>query len=387
MATKSTTKKLKVAQHTLMVPDGLYVLPTAILLYQKTTNTLWANPAFEKEFGTALLSRFENQSTLHLIRERPVTSEIFSMMGRHEGLILDNIQSQKVPVELKVTAYGDASEECFMILVEDVTAKQELEKQLIINHVELQKSFEQLKATQAALVQTAKLASLGELSSGIAHELNQPLQAIMGFSQELQYTENFSANGKEFIEDIVNASKKMAEIIRSLRSFAREAGEELSATSVGHAMKDAIKLMNHHFMQKGIQVEFKIDEELPFITANPIQLEQVFINLLSNARDAIEQTGKKDGKISVMVSKTKDSVHVKVQDNGCGMDEVTQRKVFDPFFTTKEVGKGTGLGMSISYGILKKIHAEIEVKSKAGEGTEFEVTLPIEIKKLKGAAS
>ena len=388
MATKPAAQKLKVAPHTLLVPEGLYILPTPIILFQKSTQTLWANPAFEKQFGTALMARFQPKENLHLLRERPITVSLFSMLGRHEGFVLDNIRAQKTPVELRVTPYGDASEEMFLVLIEDVTTKQDLEKQLIENHFELQKAFEKLKVTQDALIQSAKLASLGELSSGIAHELNQPLQAIMGFSQELQFVEtNISPSGKEFINDIVNASKKMAEIIRSLRSFAREAGEELCAVAVDAAMKDALKLMHHHFMQKGIEVELQVDSTLPFITANSIQLEQVFINLLSNARDAIEQAGRKHGKIKVEIHHHGDCVQVKVRDNGCGMDEITQQKIFDPFFTTKEVGKGTGLGMSISYGILKKLRAEIEVKSKTGEGTEFEVTLPIDLSKLKGVAS
>jgi len=379
-------KKLKTQPQTLMVPEGLYLLPTPVLLYQKATGVLWSNPSFEKEFGVALAARFVNKSHLHVIHERPVTLDIFSMVGRHEGFVLDTIQGRKVPVELKVTHYGDASEECFLVLVEDVSSKVELEKQLIQNHLELQNAFTQLKTTQEALVQAAKLASLGELSSGIAHELNQPLQAIMGFSQELQHLEKLSPTGGEFLQDIVNASKKMAEIIRSLRSFARQAGEELSATSVDHAVEEVSRLMNHQLMQKGIALEVKADENLPLVTANPIQLEQVLMNLISNARDAIEQAKRRDGKIKVQVSNRENTLFIKISDNGCGMDPKTREKVFDPFFTTKEVGQGTGLGMSISYGILKKFNAEIKVESEPDRGSEFTITIP-SISKLKGESA
>ena len=162
---------------------------------------------------------------------------------------------------------------------------------------ELQKAFDQQKQTQGALIQTAKLASLGEMATGIAHELNQPLQAIMGFSQEMLQLEKFSPTGKEFMEDIVSASRKMAEIIKSLRSFARQSGEEFSQTSVEHVIKESIRLMKYHLMQKGIDIDMQIDSNLPLVEANPIQFEQVLINLLSNARDAIEQVGVKRGKI------------------------------------------------------------------------------------------
>ena len=372
-------KKLRVQPQPMLIPEGLYALPTPLLLYQKGTELLWGNPAFEKEFGVAVSDRFVTKNPLHLIRERPVTFPLFTMIGRHEGFVLENLQRKKVPVELRVSA---TEQDCFLIMIEDVSTKVTLEKQLIENHLELQRAFEQLRTTQNALVQTAKLASLGELSSGIAHELNQPLQAIMGFSQELEHLEKLSPTGKEFLTDIINASRKMAEIIKSLRSFAREAGEELSEISVDHAVKEATKLIHHQLMQKGIEIELKMPTTLPLVTANSIQLEQVFLNILGNARDAIEQAGKKNGKIEVEITAVHDGICARFKDNGCGMDEKTKEKIFDPFFTTKEVGKGTGLGMSISYGILQKIDAKVQVNSKVGEGSEFTITIPTH-KKIK----
>ena len=282
----------------------------------------------------------------------------------------------KIPVEMKINHYGDASDECYLVLIENVSMKVDLEKQLIQNHFEIQKAYAELKTTQDALLQAAKLASLGELSSGIAHELNQPLQAILGFSQELEHLEKLSDTGKEFLGDIIHASKKMAEIIKSLRSFARQSGDELIETDVEHAVREASHLMHHQLMAMGIQMTVKAEKNLPLIVANGIQLEQVMINFMSNARDAIEQTKRKDGMITVTISGGDEAVVVTIKDNGCGMDSQTQSRIFDPFFTTKEVGKGMGLGMSISYGILKRLHAEVSLKSKLAEGTEFQITLP-----------
>jgi C4-dicarboxylate-specific signal transduction histidine kinase len=370
-------KKLKLESQPFLAPEGLYALPTAVLLYQKSTGTLWANPYFEKEFGTATAERFVPQKTLHLIQERPVHLTVFTMIGRHEGYVLQNNRHEKVPVEIKVSQFGDASNETFLIMVEDVSVKIALEKQVIQNHLELQKNFEQQKKTQNALIQTAKLASLGEMATGLAHELNQPLQAIMGFSQEMLQSEKFSPSGQEFMNDIVNASRKMAEIIKSLRSFARQSGEELSETSVEHVIEESVRLMRHHLMQKSIDVETHFINALPLIEANPIQFEQVLINMISNARDAIESSGKTRGKINISAERKNDFVELHIRDNGCGMDENTRQKIFDPFFTTKEVDRGTGLGMSISYGILKKMHAEISIQSEVGKGTEFTIIIPV----------
>jgi C4-dicarboxylate-specific signal transduction histidine kinase len=374
-------KKLSPQTNSFLVPEGLYVLPTPILLFQKTSQLIWANPAFEKEFGVVTDARFKTKSKLHLIQEKPVTFDVLDQVGRHEGFILESLKGKRMPVELRVSHYGDPSDETFLTLVEDMSQKVELERQLIQNHLELQKAFQTLNNTQNALVQSAKLASLGELSSGIAHELNQPLQAIMGFSQELLHVEKLSPTGTEFVTDIVNASKKMAEIIRSLRSFARDAGESLVMISVEDSVREATKLTHHSLMQRGIQLKTKIELQVPFILGNAIQLEQVMINLINNAADAIEQAGRKDGLIELHVAKSGPWVSLTVQDNGCGMTQETQDKMFDPFFTTKEVGKGTGLGLSISFGILKRFHAQTEVKSTLGKGTRFQIKFNIETAK------
>lgn len=370
-------KNLKPVENSFLVPDGLYILPTAVLLYQKSTGIIWANPTFEKEFGAAHLNRFKGHSSLALIRERPLSLEIFTMLGRHEGLAINNREGKKVPVELKVTQYGDASQEYYLILVEDVSGKIDLENQVIQKHLELQRAFKDVKQAQHALIQSAKLASLGEMSSGIAHELNQPLQAILGFSQELEHMETLSPTGQEFLGDIVSGAKKMAAIINSLRSFARQSGEDYIETSLVHAIEESRKLMYHSLLQKGIEFEMAIPNDVPEVYANPIQLEQVFVNLFSNARDAIESLHPGKGLIKVSLSVRPDYVEVAIKDDGCGMSEEIQEKIFDPFFTTKEVGKGTGLGLSISYGILQKLKVETKVQSKPKEGTEFTLKFPI----------
>lgn len=355
------------------LPEGIAFLPFPAILYSPKTGEGRANPAFENTFGAYSASRFRNRHRITLIHERPVEESLFAQAGRHEGFALESTSGEKHPVEIRVSPWGPESLELNLVIFEDVREKQDLENQLIQNHLELKNAFEELKRTQAALTQSAKLASLGELATGIAHELNQPLQAIMGFSQEIAEFEKLSPSGKEFIDDIIHASRKMAEIIKSLRSFARDAGDDQVETSLEHAVREAARLMGHSLMQKGIALEVHADPALPLILANPIQLEQVFVNLMSNACDAIEQAHPGRGRITVSVTRSGANLIASVSDDGCGMSEDVRQKVFDPFFTTKEVGKGTGLGLSISYGILKKLGAHVDVKSQVGEGTRFEI--------------
>lgn len=358
------TKKLKSVAQPLAIPEGFQLLPVPVLVYQKEHDQIWANAAFERVFGVALTTRFAAKASLALVQERKLNREVFSQEGRHEGYSLETASGAKVPVEIKVSSLANLAGDCFLVLVEDVSPKVDLEKQLIQNHLEL-------KRTQDALVQSAKLASLGELSSGIAHELNQPLQAIMGFSQELAHVENLTATGHEFVQDIVHASRKMAEIIKSLRTFVREAGDEMTLVSVEHAARESCRLMNHSLMQKGIDLTLECKSPLPMTMANGIQLEQVFINLISNARDAIESAHSGRGNITLTLTTENGWIVAKVKDDGSGMTDAVKSRIFDPFFTTKEVGKGTGLGLSITYGILKKIGAEVDVYSKPKQGTEF----------------
>ena len=370
-------KNLKPVPALFPIPEGLSFLPVALLLYQKSSDEIWANPAFETEFGKIYPNRFPNVSGLGLIHQRPMSLSLFNQLGRHEGYVIECKDGLKVPIEIKVTQYAKELDEIFLILIEDVREKADLENQLIQKHIELQHAFQEVKTAQNAVIQSAKLASLGEMSTGIAHELNQPLQAILGFSQELEHSEALSDQGKEFLGDIVSGAKKMAEIIRSLRSFARQSGEDYVETSIADVIDEARRLMYHSLLQKGIEFDIKIDNSLPFILANPIQLEQVFVNFFSNARDAIESAKKSNGIISVNASVTNFGIEVSVRDDGCGMSREIQEKIFDPFFTTKEVGKGTGLGLSISYGILQKLKAEIEVISSANQGTEFKIRFPL----------
>jgi len=281
-------------------------------------------------------------------------------------------------------------------ILHDMGEKKSMERDLLAKHLELKSAYEEmerahmeLKSAQEALVQAGKLAALGELAAGVAHELNQPLSGIMGFGQELErlLKEKFpDATALDFAGEITKNSLRMKKIIQQLREFTRKSVEDFQQVEITSVIGESLKLLDQQFRSRGIEVAIEAEENLPQIYCNPFQLEQVFINLATNARDAIESTGKAAGRIEIEVRrKAKDSkrfLEISFRDDGIGMPTEVQNRALDPFFTTKEVGKGTGLGLSVSYGILSKIHGTMLIESAPGRGTSFLLTLPVDYRTL-----
>jgi C4-dicarboxylate-specific signal transduction histidine kinase len=284
-------------------------------------------------------------------------------------------------------------------LFRDLTEKKRMEREVITKHaelrdacVQLEKKNAELQAMQETLVQAGKMAALGELAAGIAHELNQPLQGIRGYAQELQHLTGGLAAGAGVpppageveiaLKEIISNVDKMASIIDYLRTFTRKSTENHEQTDVHVAIEEALKMLKRQFAARGITVERKFAADVPHVYANPLQLEQVFINLATNSRDAIEATGRGNGQILIATRKAGQFAEVEFRDNGCGMDGRTKQKVFNPFFTTKEVGKGMGLGLSLSYGILSKLHGSIVVESEFGKGSAFLIRIPRDFREL-----
>ena len=296
-------------------------------------------------------------------------------------------------------------------ILRDTLAKRLMERDLITKHTELRNAYGdlerahiELKAAQEALVQAGKLAALGELSAGVAHELNQPLTGIMGFSQELEVLvrENWPetmaaktrADALDFCREIHRNSVRMSKIVKELREFTRKSTEDYQFSSVEKIASEALRLLDAQFKSRGIGVEIVTSENVPEIYCNPFKIEQVFINLATNARDAIAEKGAGQGSFKIRINwpapvrnqagekNDERFVEVVVSDDGCGMNELTKGRAFDPFFTTKEVGSGTGLGLSLSYGILQQIHATMVIESTMGKGSTFYLRLPIDYRNL-----
>jgi signal transduction histidine kinase len=239
-----------------------------------------------------------------------------------------------------------------------------------------QESLARLRETQAQLVQAAKMSALGQLVSGVAHELNNPLSVIIGYGQ-LLLGRDVPATLKRPLELMVSQGDRMAKIVRNLLYFARQRPPERGAVDVRQVMEQTLTLRLNHLTLSGIVVERDFPDALPAINGDAQQLEQVFLNLLLNAEQAILET-KPGGRIVLRARLRPDAraILAQVVDDGPGIPAEALARVFEPFYTTKTVGMGTGLGLSVSYGIVQEHGGRLSVDSRPGQ-TTFTLELPV----------
>jgi two-component system NtrC family sensor kinase len=228
---------------------------------------------------------------------------------------------------------------------------------------------------QAKLMHTEKMAALGQLVSGVAHEVNNPLAAIVGFTDLLLENPAVPADAKEELQVILQEAQRTRVIVQNLLSFARQMPAQREPAQVNSILRQTMKLRAYDLENHGVELSEKYAAELPMVIGDPHQLQQVFLNILNNAYDAVQET-RRTGKIEVQTVHRSDKIEIVFRDNGPGISQID--RIFDPFFTTKEVGKGTGLGLSICYGIIQAHGGEIVAKNNPdGDGSTFVVRLPI----------
>jgi signal transduction histidine kinase len=225
---------------------------------------------------------------------------------------------------------------------------------------------------QEQLRRADRLAIIGKLAAGVAHELNEPLGAILGYAQltlrEFGIPDQMGRN----LEKIVKASLHAREVIRKLLLFARQVPSEQRAVQINDVVTDSLYLLESRCIKSGVKIALRLSKNLPEVSADPGQIQQVILNLTVNAIQAMP-TG---GILRVITEPVEDHIRLVVEDTGIGMDPETSRQIFNPFFTTKEVGQGTGLGLSVVHGIITAHGGTIHVDSAPGSGTRFEVLLP-----------
>jgi C4-dicarboxylate-specific signal transduction histidine kinase len=239
------------------------------------------------------------------------------------------------------------------------------------------------KETQ--LIQASKMATLGTMASGIAHEISQPLNVIQVASDFL--VKAIIRNGEIKKDDIITVAgqieknvQRAAQTIKHMKDFVRKSEVKGDQIDINNPIREIFKILGQQLKVHGIVVELDLTDNLPLIFADHNRLEQVFMNLVTNARDALDESGKREDKILTIQSfRENDLVVVTVSDNGIGMSGQTKEKIFEPFFTTKRPGEGTGLGMSISYGIVTEYDGTIGVESEEGKGTTFRLTFPVAV--------
>ncbi len=228
---------------------------------------------------------------------------------------------------------------------------------------------------QAKLMHTEKMAALGQLVSGVAHEVNNPLAAIVGFTDLLLENPAVPDDAKEELQVILQEAQRTRVIVQNLLSFARQMPAQREPAQINSILRQTVKLRAYDLENHGVELTEKYAAELPMVIGDPHQLQQVFLNILNNAYDAVQET-RRTGKIEVQTVHRSDKIEVIFRDNGPGISQID--RIFDPFFTTKEVGKGTGLGLSICYGIIQAHRGEIVARNNPdGDGSTFTVRLPI----------
>jgi hypothetical protein len=268
-------------------------------------------------------------------------------------LYLENKIGTKLIVNLSIIPLpesADLSSGC-LIVMDDITERVRFEDQLL---------------------QSEKLSSIGLLAAGLAHEVNTPITGISSYTQMLLKETPDSDSRKPILEKIEKQTFRAAEIVNGLLNFARMNGSEFRDLDVNRLIQESLSLLDHQLRQTHIKVETALDTSLPAIYGNGGKLQQVFINLFLNARDAMSS----GGELKIRTAMNDHMVIVDIQDSGIGITEEDIKRIYDPFFTTKSPGKGTGLGLAVTYGIIQEHGGRIFVDSCPGAGTHFRLKLP-----------
>jgi two-component system NtrC family sensor kinase len=265
----------------------------------------------------------------------------------------------------------NSSDECGEL----ATVFNRMTQNLKTSREELEQTVDRLKSTQAQLVQSEKLSGIGEFVAGVAHELNNPLTTVMGFSELLKQADA-KPEHERFLDMIHKSALRCQKIVQNLLSFARRHPPERKLSSLNELVNGAVEFLQYQLRTSNIEVTTQLAPRLPRALVDPHQVQQVFLNIINNARQAIE-AHQPTGAIRISTELCGTMARVRFKDNGPGIPEANMSKVFDPFFTTKEAGKGTGLGLSLCYGIIKEHGGSIAVHSPPGQGATFVIELPL----------
>jgi histidine kinase len=343
------------------IPNPVFVLSAQSLKILDCNDSVTAVHGFHKNeiLMTPFLDLFE-----------PHDREILGARLKSENIINRARQLRKdgkfIYVNIRVSSSEFDGRKVFLVTTSDITLRLMAEQHLI---------------------QAGKMATLGEMATGVAHELNQPLSVIKTASSFLrrkaaEHKPIPEETLKTMVEEIDSHVDRASRIITHMREFGRKSEVAKEKVQVNAILRRAVDFFQQQLKLREIDVVEDLHENVPEILADPNRLEQVFVNLLINARDAIEKKWEQDGgpgrvkRITLTTTVDNEMVIIKVADTGAGVPEAIRDKVFDPFFTTKKVGKGTGLGLSISYGIVHDYDGSIHVESTEGEGATFVVKFP-----------
>ena len=355
------TKALELERLTAYTENILESVNVAILALDSQGRITSCNRAFEELYGIArqqitgsiIGNLFPPDVVNSIQRAAGTTGWILESPANIFKLYLESRAGKKLIVNLSVIPLQEtiSANSGSLLVLEDITEKVQLEGQLM---------------------QAEKLSSIGLLAAGIAHEVNTPIAGISSYTQMLLKNTPESDQRKRILEKIEKQTFRAAEIVNGLLNFSRLNGSEFKDVDINQLIDDSLSLLSHQLQSSHIRVDSMYDRSLPMVYGNAGKLQQVFINLFLSARDAMPQ----GGELAVQTKMNESMVIVDISDTGTGISEENIKRIFDPFFTTKEIGKGTGLGLAVTYGIIQEHGGRIFVDSDSGKGTHFRVKLP-----------
>ena len=331
-------------------------IPNAVLVIDKFKNIRLTNAAFKSMFDLDNIN-LDGKSITKISALNDLRSDAAGFFAGQTAEFRTELQYKVEGVckTLTVSITRMQGEELFLIIFTDITLELDRQDKLYL---------------------TDRLASVGEMASGIAHELNNPLSSILGLS-ELLADEGLPDSIKEDVTTINGEAKRAAVVVKNMLSFARKHASSKQAVQMNQVIEDVLKLRSYHWKTNNIAVECNFDPALPYVMADYFQMQQVFLNIILNAEQSMEEAHGK-GKLIISSKHVGGLVKLTFIDDGLGIARQNMGRIFDPFFTTKEVGRGTGLGLSICYGIVTSHGGRIYAQSEIGKGATFIVELPSE---------
>ena len=352
--TRQKEVEAKLQEHKNLIDSILATMPEGVLVIDRKDRIVLANKAFQNIFHIG--KKALNQKLLHEIL--PV-DQFFNL---HKTI--KTREEEKITVEFRYKVQN--TEKIILCIIVKMDGELTL---LTFSDVSGEREEEE------KLYLTDRLVSLGEMAAGLAHELNNPLTGILALSQLLANSD-IPEDYQEDIECINEEAKRAANIVKNVLLFARNKPDESGSSSVNEVLTDVLRLREYEQKVNNIKLVTRLEENLPKIPIDNGQLQQVFLNIISNAEAAIKETSR-PGMLTVHTQRVNNHVNIIFKDNGCGIKKNSLPRIFDPFFTTKDIGKGTGLGLSICYSIIVKHGGKINVSSQVNEGATFTIKMPV----------
>ncbi len=301
---------------------------------------------------------------LAIVFSRHITTPIHKLIEASQNIGRGNLE-EKIEVE--------TNDEIQILANEFELMRSRLQESYQGMEEKIQKRTRELQEAQAQVSHQEKMASFGMMAAGIAHEIGNPLTSISSMAQVIK-RKNENHQISEYVTNILKNIERISRIVRELVDFSRPSSYEEAPCDINEIIKSAVGIIKYDRRSKNLTYSLTLEPELPKTVIVSDHLLQVFLNILINSVDASEGCG---DEIAVNSSTKNGNIYIDISDKGCGIPVQMQKKIFEPFYTTKEVGKGTGLGLTVSYGFIQKLNGEIKVKSEEGKGSTFSVIIPV----------